>query len=63
MRWAHGFSRWEESFVGNYKRAIERAVRYGVERIVIWGFLRDRHGGNTAQASKRAPFRIIILIK
>ena len=45
MRWAHGFSASAESFVSNYSAAIEAAGRYGVEGIVIWGFLRDSHGG------------------
>ena len=45
MRWAHGFSQSEESFVANYRSAIDAAGRYGVKFIVIWGFLRDRHGG------------------
>lgn len=45
MRWAPGFSSTRESFAANYRRAIDAAGRYGVEGIVIWGFLRDRHGG------------------
>jgi len=45
MRWAHGFSQTAESFLRNYTAAIDAASRYGVELIVIWGFLRDKHGG------------------
>jgi len=44
-RWAHGFCGSAESFVENYRGAVDAASRYGVEGIVIWGFLRDRHGG------------------
>lgn len=45
MRWAHGFSMYPDSFVNNYRRLIDVAGRYGVDGIVIWGFLRDTHGG------------------
>lgn len=45
MRWAWGFSFDEKSFVENCRREIDAACKYGVEAIVIWGFLRDRHGG------------------
>ncbi|OGV50045.1 MAG: hypothetical protein A2X49_04810 [Lentisphaerae bacterium GWF2_52_8] len=45
MRWAWGFSMTTESFVQNCRRQIDSASKYGVEGIVIWGFLRDRHGG------------------
>lgn len=45
MRWAWGFSFNTESFVQNCCRQIDAAKKYGVEGIVIWGFLRDRHGG------------------
>ncbi len=45
MHWVHGLSFTEESFVRNYERAIKAARAYGVEGIVIWGFLRDFHGG------------------
>lgn len=45
MRWAHGFCGDSDSFVRNYRRALDAASRYGVEAIVIWGFLRDDHGG------------------
>ena len=45
MRWVKGFSSTRESFAANYKRATDAAGKYGVEGIVIWGFLRDRHGG------------------
>jgi hypothetical protein len=45
MRWAYGFSQTEESFIANYFHAIDAAKKYGVESIVIWGFLRDAHGG------------------
>lgn len=45
MRWYHGFSASAQSFENNYTRAIDAAARYGVEGLVIWGFLRDRHGG------------------
>ncbi len=44
-RWAWGFSADAESFVANYRAAVDAAERYGVEGIVIWGFLRDSHGG------------------
>ncbi len=50
-RWAHGFSGSADAFVKNYRAAVDAAVRYGVEGIVIWGFLRDRHGG--VEAAKR----------
>lgn len=45
MRWSHGFCGSGESFESNYRAAIDAAGRYGVEAIVIWGFLRDSHGG------------------
>ena len=45
MRWAWGFSFSPESFEQNCFRQIDAAKKYGVEGIVIWGFLRDRHGG------------------
>ena len=45
MRWRHGFSKSAESFEGNYRNLIDAAGRYGVSGIIIWGFLRDRHGG------------------
>ena len=45
MRWAHGFCASAESFESNYKAAVDSACKYGVEGIVIWGFLRDSHGG------------------
>ena len=45
MRWYWGFSLTEESFVKNCEKEIDAAVKYGIEGIVIWGFLRDRHGG------------------
>lgn len=45
MHWSHGFSLFEESFVNNYIKMIDSAERYGVEGIIIWGFLRDMHGG------------------
>jgi hypothetical protein len=48
MRWAPGFSASAESFIQNYTRAIDAAGRYGIEGIVVWGFLRDRHGGSEA---------------
>lgn len=51
MRWAWGFCRDEKSYVKNYKNAIDSAVQYGVEAMVIWGFLRDSHGG--IDAAKR----------
>jgi hypothetical protein len=51
MRWAHGFSGDPEAFAANYRSAIDAAGRYGVEGIVIWGFLRERHGG--VDAAKR----------
>jgi hypothetical protein len=50
-RWARGFSGTAEEFVQNYRRAIDAARRYGVDGIVIWGFLRDRHGG--VEAARR----------
>lgn len=51
MRWAHGFCRSPESFLENYRRCVDAAGRYGVDGIVVWGFLRDRHGGiETARA-------------
>lgn len=45
MRWAYGFSSDADSYVRNYRRAVDAASRYGVDAIVIWGFLRDDHGG------------------
>jgi len=45
MRWSWGFCGDEKSFLANYTRAIDAAARYGVEGIVVWGFLRDSHGG------------------
>jgi hypothetical protein len=45
MRWAYGFSRTEESYIRNYKKAVDAARQYDVEMMVIWGFLRDSHGG------------------
>lgn len=45
MRWAYGFSSTAESFESNCRRAIDSAGRYGVDGLIIWGFLRDRHGG------------------
>lgn len=53
MRWAHGLSWYPDSYVRNYKRAIDAARRYGVEAIVIWGFLRDEHGGIDAARAVR----------
>ncbi len=44
-RWAHGFSGSDDAFVESYRAAIDAALRYRVEGLVIWGFLRDRHGG------------------
>lgn len=51
MRWRPDFSFKPESFTANYRAAIDAAKKYGVEGIVIWGFLRDRHGG--VDAAKR----------
>ncbi len=45
MRWYYGFSFFPESYIQNYTRAIDAAVEYGVDGIIIWGFLRDIHGG------------------
>lgn len=45
MHWAHGMSFNADSFVRNYRLAIEAARDFGVEAIIIWGFLRDMHGG------------------
>jgi hypothetical protein len=50
-RWARGFSGSADAFIQNYRRAVDAARRYGVEGIVVWGFLRDRHGG--AEAARR----------
>ena len=44
-RWARGFSGSADAFVANYRAALDAAAGYGVEGLVIWGFLRDRHGG------------------
>jgi hypothetical protein len=44
-RWCNGFSGSAESFEGNYRALVDAAGRYGVEGIIVWGFLRDRHGG------------------
>lgn len=51
MRWAHGFCLCEESYWENYRKMIDAAAFLGVEGIVIWGFLRDSHGG--IEAAKR----------
>lgn len=51
MRWAYGFSSDAGSFVNNYARALDAAGQYGVEGIVVWGFLRDSHGG--VEAARR----------
>ena len=48
MRWHWGFSMTEESFVQNCIKEIDAAGNYEIEGIVIWGFLRDRHGGINA---------------
>ncbi|MFA6104278.1 MAG: hypothetical protein WCV67_19165 [Victivallaceae bacterium] len=48
MHWDHGFSFSDESYLGNYRQAVDAAKRYGVEAIVIWGFLREVHGGTHA---------------
>lgn len=45
MHWRPGFSHTAESFETNYRALVDAAERYGVAGIVIWGFLRDRHGG------------------
>lgn len=45
VRWAWGFSADADSYVRNYRNAVLAARRYGVEGIVVWGFLRDSHGG------------------
>lgn len=45
MHWVHGLSFSEASYIRNYELALEAARRYGVEGLVIWGFLRDFHGG------------------
>lgn len=45
MRWHPHFSFSAESYENNYRALIDAAARYGVECIVIWGFLRDMHGG------------------
>lgn len=37
-----------EAFLDDYKRLIDAAVRYNVNGIIIWGFLRDKHGGIAA---------------
>ncbi len=50
-RWSHGFCLYEESFLKNYRAMIDHAGRFGVEGIIIWGFLRDKHGG--IEAAKR----------
>ena len=45
MRWSYGFSYFAKSFEDNYLAMIDSAAAMGVDGIVIWGFLRDRHGG------------------
>ena len=45
MRWTHGFCFWSESYLENYRRLIDVSAALGVEGIIIWGFLRDVHGG------------------
>jgi hypothetical protein len=45
MRWAPGFSFTAKSYEDNYRALIDVAPKYGVEGVVIWGFLRDTHGG------------------
>ena len=44
-RWSHGFCYSAKSFVDNYTAMVDSARDFGVEGIVVWGFLRDRHGG------------------
>ncbi len=53
MRWHWGFCRSHESFVANYKTLLDAAHRYSVEAVVIWGFLRDEHGGIDAAKEVR----------
>lgn len=48
MHWTHGFSFTADSFIKNYRLAVDRAVDYGVDGFVVWGFLRDCHGGIAA---------------
>jgi len=48
MRWAYGFCSDADSFLANYTRAVDAASHYGVVGIVLWGFLRDSHGGTDA---------------
>src|SRR6185436_8975672 len=40
-----------ETFVEDYRRLTDLAAGLGVKGIVIWGFLRDSHGG--IEAAKR----------
>jgi len=37
-----------ESFLIGFKRLVDYAARIGVRAIVVWGFLRDAHGGEEA---------------
>ncbi len=37
-----------ETFLSDYKRAVDHAERFNINGIVIWGFLRDAHGGVAA---------------
>lgn len=42
------YLRGAERFLADYRAAIDRAAAYGINGIVIWGFLRDSHGGIAA---------------
>ncbi len=48
MHWAHGLCLFEKSYLDNYRNMIDAAAKLNVDGIVIWGFLRDSHGGISA---------------
>lgn len=37
-----------EAFEEDYRRAVDAAVEYNINGIIIWGFLRESHGGEAA---------------
>src|SRR5262249_32901310 len=45
------YHRGEEGFVQDYTRLLQWCGRHGIDAVVVWGLLRDAHGG--VKAAKR----------
>ena len=43
--WRNKYLKQPETFVEDYRRLTDLAAGLGVKGIIIWGFLRDSHGG------------------